>query len=288
MQQTIIAHLALAMENILSIHFLNFPSRAGLIILTSFISSLVIIDESRAQAISVQGAPPPEAPVDNESQADKAKRFSSAIFSGSNMRAESSFGYFGVIHAVNGDLSQNGFLLRAAGLYNQYSYSSIAVSGGRVHADAGLAEALVGYQLFVQSYLIRGFVGLDYEGHNLIPFNPYDYNGHTSAGVKMFAHLETPYINALYAQALIGYGTAKDRLWGQFRTGYNFGSIIVGPEFYAMRNPASYDRRIGGFAAFRLPELYPFELSVSAGYSRVNRNRTPNSLYGTLEMSTAF
>jgi len=257
-------------------------------LLLIFLSSNMVVHCANAQAISVQGAPPPEEPLQGDEEQQNIKKFSSAIFSGANFRAESSFGYIGFIHATNGDLAKNGFLLRAAGLYNQYSYSSTGVRGGRVNADAGLTEALVGYQFFLNSYLIRGFVGLDYEGHNLIPFNTYDYNGHTSAGIKLFTHFETPYINPLYAQALIGYGTAKDRLWSQFRTGYNFGPIITGPEFYVMRNPASYDRRIGGFIGFRLPELYPFELSISSGYSRVPKNRSQNSAYGTLEMSTAF
>jgi len=256
--------------------------------LLSISSFSLFISFAHAQAISVQGAPPPEESSEDVGSQGNIKRFSSAIFSGSNIRAESSFGYLGFIHATNGDLATNGFLLRAAGLYNQYSYSSTGVRGGRVNADAGLAEALVGYQFFISSYLIRSFVGLDYEGHNLIPFNTYDYNGHTSAGVKLFMHLETPYINPIYAQALVGYGTAKDRLWSQIRTGYNFGPIIMGSEFYVMRNPASYDRRLGGFIALRFPQLYPFELSISSGYSRVPKNRSQNSLYGTLEMSTAF
>lgn len=264
--------------------FLNFIT----VNISVILSSTMLISLSSAQAISVQGAPPPEEQFSDDGEQKNIKKLSSAIFAGSNFRSESSFGYFGFIHATNGDLAKNGFLLRAAGLYNQYSYSSTAVTGGRVNADAGLTEALVGYQLFINSYLVRGFIGLDYEGHNLIPFNTYDYNGHTSAGIKLFTHFETPYINPLYAQALIGYGTAKDRLWTQFRTGYNFGPIIMGPEFYVMRNPASYDRRVGGFMGFRLPQLYPLELSISSGYSRVPKNRSQNSLYGTLEMSTAF
>jgi hypothetical protein len=254
----------------------------------NLLSSTVLISLASAQAISVQGAPPPEEQFPDDGNQENNRKFSSAVFSGSNLRSESYFGYAGFIHATNGDLAKNGFLLRAAGLYNQYSYSSTGVPGGRVNADAGLTEALVGYQLFINSYLVRGFVGLDYEGHNLIPFNTYDYNGHTSAGIKLFTHFETPYINPFYAQALIGYGTAKDRLWSQFRTGYNFGPIIMGPEFFVMRNPASYDRRLGGFIGFRLPQLYPFEISISSGYSRVPKNRSQNSLYGTLEMSTAF
>ena len=269
--------------------YLKTLSRNAMIICFSVSTAYFVFPSNcNAQAISVQGAPPPEELNPTENSTHIEKRFSTAVFYGSNIRAESSFGYIGFIHATNNDLAQDGFLLRAAGLYNQYSYSSKAVDGGRINADAGLAEALIGYQAFIQSYLVRGFVGLDYEGHNLIPFNSFDFNGGPSAGIKLFVHLETPYVNQLYGQALIGYGTAKDRLWSQFRTGYNFGSIIVGPEFYAMRNPASYDRRIGGFISFRLPDLYPLEFSISGGYSRVPKNRTPESFYGTLEMSTAF
>jgi hypothetical protein len=217
--------------------------------------------------------------------------YSTAIFLGGDGRGDMGYGYIGALHAVNGNLASDGIALRVIGLYDQYSYSttpSVSIPGGRVNADAGAAEALIGYQKVLPAFTARIFAGLDYEGNNLRPYNKYDSNAGTSFGVRVLGQLETAYASELYGSLHAEWGSARERYWVRGRAGYNFGEVIIGPEGLITGNPVSTDHRVGGFTILRIPSLSPFELSVSAGFSRVPETRGGRSPYGTIEVSTAF
>ncbi len=214
--------------------------------------------------------------------------YGTVAFAGIDGRSQSYYGYVGVIHALNRDLSTDGFLLRALGIYNEYNYSSNAVVGGNVDGRMTAFDVVLGYQRYFQGFVGRAYVGVDYESHDLSPNNPFDYNRGTGVGVKVRGELETFYNSPFYASLLTSYGSAKDRYWARGRIGRSYRGVIFGPEFELTGNPESDEQRIGAFATFRDPALVPFELSVSGGYSNTDENWGGGSAYGTLEMSVAF
>jgi hypothetical protein len=136
----------------------------------------------------------------------------------------------------------------------------------------------------------RAYVGLDFEGHNLTPDNPFDSNRGDAFGVHVRAELETAYasLSPFYGSLLASYGSAKERYWVRGRVGYNFQGFIVGPEGIVTGNPETHDDRVGAFLTIRNPNLTPLEISVSGGYSNTNLNRGGAGGYGALELSLAF
>lgn len=224
--------------------------------------------------LPVRAAPPP------------IKLYSTVLFGGFDDRERSYYGYVGVVHAFNGNLAADGFLFRAMGLYNPYSYQSLAVVGGNVDGKMTAFDVLVGYQKIFPAATARLFVGLDYEGHSLSPDNIFDGNRGHDYGVHVRGELETPYFSQYYGSLLASYGSARKRYWVRGRAGYNFNGIIVGPEGVGTGNKESQEGRVGAFVTIR--SFAPFEISFSGGYSNTKANRGGASAYGTVELSVAF
>lgn len=214
------------------------------------------------------------------------KIYSTVLFTGLDDRERSYYGYAGVVHAINGNIATDGFLFRAMGLYNPYSYKSAVVAGGEVDGKMTAFDVLVGYQKIFPALTARLFVGLDYESHSLSPDNPLDSNRGHAYGVHVRGEIETPYFSQYYGSVLASYGSAKERYWVRGRAGYNFNGIIVGPEGIGTGNRETEEGRVGAFVTFR--NVVPFELSLSGGYSNTRTNRGGASAYGALELSVAF
>ena len=228
---------------------------------------------SRAADVPVPSAPP-------------IKTYSTVPFVGFDIRERSYYAYAGVVHAFNKNLAKDGFLFRAMGLYNPYSYASAVAVGGNIDGRMSAYDVLIGYQKISQSFVTRIYVGLDFEGHHLSPDNLSDTNRGNAYGVHVRGELETPYYSPYYGSLLASYGSAKDRYWVRGRAGYNFQGVILGPEAMATGNRESHEQRVGGFVTLR--SAVPFELSMSAGYSNTNDVRGGASAYGTVELSYAF
>ena len=214
------------------------------------------------------------------------KIYSTVLFAGLDDRERSYYGYAGIVHALNGNIATDGFLFRAMGLYNPYSYKSAVVVGGEVDGKLTAFDVLVGYQKIFPALTARLFVGLDYEGHSLSPDNPLDSNRGQDYGVHVRGELETPYFSQYYGSVLASYGSAKERYWVRGRAGYNFNGIIIGPEGIGTGNRETEEGRVGAFVTFR--NVVPFELSLSGGYSNTRSNRGGASAYGAVELSVAF
>lgn len=219
---------------------------------------------------------------------EPVRTYSTILFTGIDTREQSAYGYVGAIHALNRNLALNGFMLRTLAYYNEYDYSSTAVTGGRVDGDLTAFDFVVGYQEYFDRFVGRAYVGVDYEDHDLSPDNLLDSNRGSEFGVKLRAEAETFYASPFHASLLSSYGTAKERYWVRGRAGYNFDGIILGPEAVATGNPETDERRLGAFATVRHPSLAPVEVSISGGYSDTDNNRGGSSAYGTFEISVAF
>jgi len=221
-------------------------------------------------------------------KAAPAKIYSTILFSGFDARDRSYYGFGGVIHALNGNLATDGFMVRLFGYYNPYDYDSTAVVGGKVDGRLDAYDAVIGYQKYFSNFVGRVYVGYDYEHHGLSPDNPFDSNRGAQSGVKFRGEIDSFYDSPYYFSVLSSYGSAKHRYYVRGRAGYNFSGIILGPEAVGTGNPETDEGRVGAFATFRTPLLAPVEISISGGYSNVHANRGGPGGYGTVEVSLAF
>ncbi len=214
------------------------------------------------------------------------KTYSAVLFGGFDIRTHSYYGYAGGVVALNGNIATDGFLLRGLVLYNPYDYTSTVVAGGVVDGKMTSANAMIGYQKYLQGFVARFYAGAEYEGHRLSPSNPLDSNEGDHYGVHLRGDLETAYLSPVYGSLLASYGSATQRWWVRGRGGYNFNGFIIGPEGILTGNRVTNEQRVGGFVTLR--SLAPFELSVAGGYSHTDDTRGGASAYGTLELSIAF
>lgn len=207
-------------------------------------------------------------------------------FGGIDGRQKSYYGYLGLRHHLNADITGDGVLLRLFGLYGEYDYQSAAVPGGDVDADVVSGDAMVGYQWVIDNRFLRAYVGLDYEDHDLSPNNQFDSNRGTDLGVKFQGEFETDYLSQYYAGFIGSYGTAKERYWVRARGGYNFGGYILGPEGLLSGDQEYDEQRVGAFLMLTNPGWAG--LSLSTGYSDADDDRGGGSWYGALELTTRF
>lgn len=211
---------------------------------------------------------------------------STIAFAGADVREDSYYGYIGLRHHLSGDILSDGVLLRGFGLYGEYEYDSPAVAGGEVDADVVAFDAMVGYQKALENIFLRGYVGLEFEDHDLSPNNTFDSNRGSDFGAKVLGEIETDYVSPFYGSLIGSYGTAKERYWARLRGGYNWNGFIFGPEGLLTGNEESDEQRIGAFVT--LFGFAPVTLSLSGGYSDTDSNRGGGSAYGTLEISASF
>lgn len=213
---------------------------------------------------------------------------STVAFGGVDARESTYYGYLGVRHHLSGHLTDDGFLLRAFGLYGQYDYDSTISPSGEIDADVAAFDAMIGYQkkALNNDVYLRAFVGPEYEDHDLSPNNPFDKNRGGDFGVKFQGEIETSYLSPYYGSLITSYGTAKDRYWMRLRGGYNYNGFIFGPEGVVTGDEEFSEQRIGAFLT--IFGKGPVGVSVSTGYSRSDDNRGDESIYGTLELSTTF
>lgn len=207
-------------------------------------------------------------------------------FAGVDGREQSIYGYVGAVHHYSGDFVGDGVLVRAFGLYGQYNYDSRAVVGGNVEGEFEAFDVMGGYQQALRDVYLRGYVGLDFENHDLSPKNPFDSNRGSDFGVKVQGEAETGFNRPYYGGLIASYGSAKDRYWVRARGGYNFGKGIIGPEAVVTGNHETDQQRFGAFLT--LINLGPFWLSVSSGYTHMQNNYGGDGAYGTFELSKTF
>lgn len=216
----------------------------------------------------------------------QAEEKKTGILVGVDAREKLSYGYLGLTHHFGNHLLDDGLIARVVGFGGQYKYSSAAVAGGRVKADYTSLEALVGYQKVFTAVTLRGYVGAEYEGHDLSPDNVYDGNRGDHFGAKFRGEIETDFAAPNYANLIATYGTARDRYWVRARAGRDFSGYVVGPEVTAGGDRQSHEERLGVFVNFRT--LLPAMLSISAGQAKSGKNSAGYTPYVTAEFSTVF
>lgn len=218
--------------------------------------------------------------------ADQTGAGSTILFAGGDVRENTSYPYVGVVHHFSGDILADGFLVRAFAYHAKYEYDSAAVVGGEVDGRFDGADLMIGYQKVMDSFALRGYIGIDYEDHDLSPDNVFDSNRGSDTGVKVQVELETDYAAPNYVSLIASHGSAKDRYWARLRAGRDFSGYVVGPEVLFTGDDEYDEKRIGVFVTVR--KLLPVLLSVSAGHSDSDSNRGGNSAYLNFEISRTF
>ena len=216
--------------------------------------------------------------------ADEFQSDNSIVFAGIESRESANFAYVGLIHYFNGDISSDGFIVRALASRANYDYKTVLDED--IDGSADSYELLLGYQKIFDRFSARGYIGLDHENHDLSPDNALDENRGADNGVKVQAEFESDFASPNYGSLVTSYSTAKERYWARLRGGREFSGVVLGAEAVSLGDKEYAERRLGLFLSTR--NLIPVAVSAAVGHADPDTYRGPSGPYFTLEVSRTF
>lgn len=197
---------------------------------------------------------------------------STVVFSGLDFAKDSNVGYSGFITALNRDLSKDGLMFRAVGVYAGYEYDTfIGSSRATIDGDAWIGDVMVGYQFFRPGFRTAVYIGAEYQDHDLTPNDPSNEVNGDEAGFKVVGELDTDESSRLYVGLIGAYSTAFDSYWARARVGLRHYDYIFGVEGVFGGNEGYDNQRAGAFVDIPVP-IGPLSgtISLSGGYQFVN------------------
>lgn len=208
------------------------------------------------------------------------------LYGGLSVAPHSIYGYAGGVVAFNRNLNRDGWLLRISGGGGHYDYyRSVGLKQG---VDFENGNISIGYQAFLGTVRVSGYVGADVEHHD--NNDPLAKIHGTKWGVKGQGEIFAPIGNVGYAYLL---GTVSS-VWNNYlvmgKLGYNLtNAISVGPEVMALGNERFDAVRTGPFISFAI--LPNVDLIISGGYTwdtRANSLNDNSGGYGNLHLRALF
>lgn len=211
---------------------------------------------------------------------------STVYFSGANIKEDAFYSYSGIVHALSGDLLHEGFLLRGVFGYGEYDYGNGNVVSNRIEGEVLQFDLTIGYQIYRADTRLTGYVGINYQDHDLSPQDLQNSTRGDEVGFLVQGEIETVLARSLNASMIANYSTANDTYWTRIRVGRKLDRFTIGPEVTLMGNDEYDGQRIGAFlSGFDLGFL---NATVSGGYADVNGTQGDASVYGSIGFSHSF
>jgi hypothetical protein len=195
--------------------------------------------------------------------------------------------YLGAIQALNRDFGKDGFLLRGLGVYGTYEYES---NIGNIHGRYWLYDAMIGYQLLRPGFRFAGYVGGEYQDHNLSRFDPTNRVVGAETGLKVAGDVTLGHNQPLFLLLAGSYSTTFETYWSRLRIGYKIGQLTLGPEALRTGNEGSDAWRVGGFAQIKFDKT-PLDITVSAGQHNNDESgifANKNGPYASVSLGLSF
>jgi hypothetical protein len=210
------------------------------------------------------------------------------MFAGFATQPYSSFGYAGAVAPMNGNMTSDGFLARLSGGYGGYSYQTLP--GVRQAATEEIADAMLGYQIYIGGMRLSGYGGIEMQNQENADQSAAIRGG--TVGAKGQIEVYSPIGDKFF-------GFAMGNLSSNYRSYFTFAKVgyritddlSFGPEGMAQGNTAYDQTSLGGGFSYRFYK--DTELQLSGGYLWDLRNRgiagsDDSGLYGKVGISTRF
>jgi cellulose biosynthesis protein BcsS len=204
---------------------------------------------------------------------------STVWYSGYDVARGSQYVFTGASYALNGDLSRNGFYLRAYGSRVDFDLDP---GDGRGYQ----LDVMLGYRVTLGKVFGGVYIGADYQNFRLDPDDPFAEVRGTEWGFKVAADVATLRNGLPYYLGLEGnYSTAFQTYWARARTGLTLHGVTFGPEGIALGDVGFDAQRVGGFIIFDVPlwsRSTPLEVSLHVGHQFVAGSGSNNGTEGSV------
>lgn len=200
------------------------------------------------------------------------------LWGGIDVSPSSKAFFAGGIYALNGDLSRDGFLVRASFTLGEYERRVFA--GDTSDVSFQNVNVLVGYQHDFGGARAAFFVGPDFT-HNGSGASA-DVRG-SSWGVRGIAELVVPVSTRIDLSSWATYSTIEDQYYIQGRALYRPSDRFrIGPEVAFLGGDTWRQRRVGGHAAFAVPVG---EFGISVGHAWNSGSDADDGVYANAILS---
>jgi hypothetical protein len=233
---------------------------------------------STAAVASGQGPSAVSAPLPAPVTAVDGDQSPATIWVGVDFSPSSKALFGGVVYALNGDLSRDGFLVRTSVGLGEYDRRFL--SGDTSDVSFQNASALVGYQHTADGVHVAFFIGPDFV-HNGSGASA-DVRG-SSWGVRGLAEVDVPVSPDFNLNTWATYTTIENQYYLQGRGLYRPSDRFkIGPEAAILGGDTWKQHRVGGHAAFAIPVG---EIGVSVGHAWNSRSDAKNGVYANAILS---
>jgi len=205
-----------------------------------------------------------------------AKAPQGVVFGAANMGDDTTYAVIGAVHAVNGNMNSNGFLVHATVELLNYEYLS---AGTPIDADGWGGAIMAGYQfMFSNSGKVALYAGI---GHRDIETSPNDPFSATNGENTAFKGQVEAYYGVgemVDLSGLVNYFDNEEAYYGRVRAGFRLGGIVIGPEV-AMHGSNEYDtEEYGGFVRYLATDSVT--VGAKAGYAHRDGRGDDGAYFG--------
>ena len=181
-------------------------------------------------------------------------------FAGVSAQPYSVYSYAGGVAAMNGNLAADGFLARLAFGVGGYSYQTLP--GLRQNVSQQQADALIGYQLYINETRLSAYAGMEMQSHENA--DPAAVIRGASLGAKGQVEIYSPLGPKLFGFALGTLSSNYTSFFTMAKIGYRITDrLSFGPEGMAQGNSQYNQASVGGSLGFTLGTT---EFYLSSGY----------------------
>lgn len=211
-----------------------------------------------------------------------AKAQQGVIFGAANMGDDSTYAVIGAVHAVNGNMASNGFLVHVTAELLNYDYASL---GTTVAADGWGGSIMGGYQFMLGgASKIALYAGIGHRDIETRPNDPFSQSNGENTAFK--GQLEGYYDNDVFDLSALGsYFDNAESYYGRVRAGFRLAGVVVGPEV-ALHGSDEYDtQEYGGFVRYVATDS--ISLGAKLGYA-VRDGRGDDGAYVGIEIGLGY
>ncbi len=212
-----------------------------------------------------------------------AKAQQGVVFGAANMGDDTTYAVIGAVHAINGDMNRNGFLVHVTAELLNYEYDS---AGTTISADGWGGSIMAGYQFkFASDGKVALYAGIGHRDIDTTPNDPFsDTNGENTA---FKGQVEAYYGvgEMVDLSGLVNYFDSAGAYYGRARAGFHLGGVVVGPEI-ALHGSDEYDtREYGGFIRYTATD----EVAIGAKVGYADRDgRGDDGAYFGVEIGLGY
>jgi hypothetical protein len=222
----------------------------------------------------------------DEFPASGAEAKKGVVFIAGNIGDDTTYAVLGAVHALNGDINRDGFLIHVSGEVLNYDYFATPPATTRFSADGWGAAAMGGYQLVWPNGKVAGYAGV---GHRDIQVSPLDPFSETAGENTSFKGQLEGYFGiggSFDLSGLASYLSNADSYYGRVRGGFRLGGIVIGPEVAAHGSEEYDTQEYGGFV--RLVATETVVLGARGGYADRDSTRGDDGGYFGVEAAFGY